>query len=61
MPYSKASFDKMRAKKLEDKIEDTKDAAMVAYDNYVNLKNKLYELDELEGDWLTNWVDEHDG
>jgi hypothetical protein len=58
MPYSKASFDKMRAKKRKDKIEDLKDRAMAAYDLYARLKAHLYELDELEGDKLHMWCED---
>ena len=61
MPYSKASFDKMRAKKREEKIEEIRESAKAAYDEFMELKNKLYELDELEGDKLTEWVDQHEG
>ena len=58
MPYTKASFAKMRAKSRKDKIEDLKDRAMAAYELYADLKSKLYELDELEGDKLHMWCED---
>ena len=42
-------------------VEKVRDQAEAAYDHYVELRQKLYDMDELEGDRLTEWVDNHAG
>ena len=58
MPYSKASFDRMRAAAKKVKIGQLKSEAMEAYNRYAELKAKLYEMDELAGDALHMWCED---